>query len=161
VPLIDGWLSLRLVSNPGAAFSFGSGATWVFPIVAAAVCVVIVIGARRLNSQSWAWAVGLLLGGALGNLLDRLIRPPGPLRGHVVDFIDYRVFVGNVADIFIVAAAGLMILLAVRGVAWSAGGDQPDNVSEDPTGQADGAGLDPAGQRSASEVPPTSPEPAP
>ncbi len=117
VPVIDGLLSLRMVLNPGAAFSFATGMTWVFTIIAVAVVVVIVRVARRLGSRAWAVALGLLLGGAVGNLLDRLFRPPGVARGHVVDFIDYGgIFVGNVADIAIVAAAGLVVILAIRGV---------------------------------------------
>ena len=65
----------------------------------------IVVAARRIGSAAWAWALGLLLGGALGNLTDRLSANPGPGRGHVVDFIDYfGLFIGNVADIAIVGA---------------------------------------------------------
>ena len=69
------------------------------------------------SSVDWLAALGLLLGGALGNLTDRLFREPGFGRGHVVDFIDYRVFIGNVADIAIVTAACLVALLSVRGIA--------------------------------------------
>jgi signal peptidase II len=72
---------------------------------------------RRLGSRGWAVALGMLLGGAVGNLADRLAREPGFGRGHVVDFLDYAgFFVGNVADIAIVAAAALIVLLSLRGV---------------------------------------------
>lgn len=117
VPVVDGLLMLRLVFNPGAAFSFATGMTWVFTIIAASVVVVVARVSRRLGSRAWAWALGLLLGGAVGNLLDRLFRPPGFARGHVVDFIDYAgLFVGNVADIAIVVAAVLIAWLGLRGV---------------------------------------------
>lgn len=116
VPILGEWLQLTLVYNPGAAFSLATGMTWVLTVVAIGVVVAIVRFARRLRSRTWAIALGMLLGGALGNLGDRLFRSPGFPQGHVVDFIDYGVFVGNVADIAIVAAAGLIILLGIRGI---------------------------------------------
>lgn len=117
VPVVDGWLALRLLFNPGAAFSLGEGTTWLFTAVAVVVVVVIVRVSRRLGSLRWAMALGLLLSGALGNLTDRLLREPGFGRGRVVDFIAYRDwFVGNVADIWIVAAAVAIGLLGAVGV---------------------------------------------
>ena len=117
VRIIDGLLSLRLVYNPGAAFSLASGATWIFTIIATVVVVVVVRVARRIGSALWAVALGLILGGAIGNLLDRLFRPPSFGQGHVVDFIDYAgFFVGNVADIAIVAAGALVIVLTILGI---------------------------------------------
>jgi len=116
-PLLGSLLGLRLVFNPGAALSIATGMTWVLTLIACAVVVVVVRVSRRLGSTGWAIALGLLLGGALGNLVDRLIREPGFARGHVIDFIAYaNVFVGNVADIAIVAAAGLVVIQAMRGV---------------------------------------------
>ncbi|MDX6389596.1 MAG: signal peptidase [Streptosporangiaceae bacterium] len=115
IVLPGGWVELRLISNPGAAFSFGSGATWVFTLCAtAAVAIVPWLAARaRSRSRGQAIALGLLLGGAAANLLDRLFRAPGPGVGRVVDFIDYHGwFVGNVADIAIVASAGILIMRA-------------------------------------------------
>ncbi len=110
-------LGLELTRNAGAALSIGTGMTWVLTLAAVVVVVVVVRTARRARSTAWAVTFGLLLGGALGNLGDRLFRDPGPLRGHVVDFIAYGDwFIGNVADIAIVVAAGLVILLVVRGV---------------------------------------------
>ena len=91
--------------------------TWVLTIVAAVVIVVVVRASRRIGSWAWAVALGLLLGGALGNLVDRLVREPGLARGEVVDFIAYADwFVGNVADIAIVSAAVLVVILAALGV---------------------------------------------
>lgn len=110
-------LRLKLIGNPGAALSLGAGSTWVMTVIAAVVLVAIIFGARDLGSRAWALALGALLGAALGNLTDRFVRPPGGGQGHVVDFIDYNGwFIGNVADIWIVAAAILIVLLALRGI---------------------------------------------
>ncbi|MGO1561919.1 Lipoprotein signal peptidase [Actinomycetales bacterium JB111] len=116
VPLIGEYLGFRLVFNPGAAFSMATGSTWLFTVITVIVVVVILRYARRLNSLPWAIALGMLLGGALGNLTDRFFRDPGPFRGHVVDFISYYDwFVGNVADIGIVVAALMICVLALTG----------------------------------------------
>lgn len=115
--LVGDLLGLQLTRNPGAALSIATGMTWVLTLVAAVVVLVVLRTARRAASNAWAVTFGLLLGGALGNLGDRLFREPGPLRGHVVDFIAYGDwFIGNVADIAIVVAAGLVMLLVARGV---------------------------------------------
>ena len=115
--LLGDLLRLELIRNPGAAFSLGTGNTWVLTLLAVLVLVVIVRSSRRLGSLGWACAFGLILGGALGNLTDRLTREPGFGRGHVVDFLDYNGwFIGNVADIAIVGAAALIVVLSVRGI---------------------------------------------
>lgn len=117
VELVGSLLQLRLIRNPGAAFSLATGMTWLLTVVAVGVVVVVLRSARRIGSAGWAVALGLLLGGAVGNLTDRLVREPGFARGHVVDFIDYSgFFVGNVADIAIVVAAVVVGLLGLRGV---------------------------------------------
>lgn len=116
VPLIGNVLRLQLTYNPGAAFSIGTGATWLLSLIMVVVIVIVVRLAPKIRSTAWAWAFGLLLGGALGNLGDRLFRAPGFPNGHVVDFIDYGWFVGNIADIAIVAAAAVIIVLSLRGV---------------------------------------------
>lgn len=117
VPVVDGILQLRLVRNPGAAFGLGVGMTIVFTLVAIAVVVIIVRVARRLGSTWWALALGFLLGGALGNLTDRLFRAPGPGRGHVVDFLELPYWpVFNVADSAIVAAGIVMVALSVKNI---------------------------------------------
>jgi signal peptidase II len=116
VPLLGDLLGLQLVYNPGAAFSFATGMTWVFTIIMVVVAVAVLRVSRRLGSTAWAVALGMLLGGCLGNLYDRLFREPGFAVGHVVDFINYNGwFVGNVADIAIVGAAALVAFLALRG----------------------------------------------
>ena len=117
INLVGSAIRLNLIRNAGAAFSIGHGATWALTLIACAVMVFTVVTARRLGSLAWALALGLLLGGSLGNLVDRLVRPPGPGRGHVVDFIDYfGWFIGNVADIAIVGAAVFIAALAMRGL---------------------------------------------
>ena len=135
VEVVDGVLQLRLVRNPGAAFSVATNMTVVLALVATVVVVVILRMSRRLRSGPWALALGCLLGGAVGNLIDRVFREPAPLRGHVVDFLElpnWPVF--NLADSAIVGAAVLVVLLTLRGVAFdgSAGvkhGDPPDGSS--------------------------------
>ena len=115
--LVGSVLQLNLTRNPGAAFSIGTGATWVLTVIASAVVVFIVFTARRLGSRGWALALGLLLGGSLGNLTDRMFRAPGPGRGLVVDFLQLPNFpIFNIADSAIVSAAVLIALLAFRGV---------------------------------------------
>lgn len=119
VPVIDGFVQLRLVRNPGAAFGIGSSLTVVLVLIVAAVIVVILTMSRRLTSVPWAIALGGMLGGALGNLVDRLFREPGPLRGHVVDFLElpnWPVF--NVADSSVVAGAMLIGVLSLRGITY-------------------------------------------
>ena len=115
--LLGGQLLIRVSRNSGAAFSFAEGATLLFTAVAIAVIVVILRVSRRLRSAGWAVALGLLLGGASGNLVDRLLRSPGPGRGAVVDFIDFQVWPSfNVADSAIVTGGVLAVLLSMRGV---------------------------------------------
>lgn len=117
VPVVGEILQLRLVFNPGAAFSIGTGMTWLLTIVAVVVVVVVAHVARGLGSRGWAVALGLLVGGALGNLVDRLTRPPGFARGHVVDFLELpRWPVFNLADSAISVAAVLIVVLALRGI---------------------------------------------
>jgi signal peptidase II len=117
IRLLGGILLLREARNSGAAFSFAQGATVAFTAVAVGVVVVILRTARRLRSLPWALVLGLLLGGASGNLADRLFRTPGPLRGAVVDWIDFRVWpVFNVADSAIVVGGILAVLLSFVGV---------------------------------------------
>ncbi len=108
VQVVGDFLQFRLLYNPGAAFSIGTGSTWVFTVLAAIAAVV-------LQTPSRAIALALLLGGAVTHLLDRLFRAPGFARGHVVDFIDYNgFFVGNVADIALFAGAVLFVVLTFR-----------------------------------------------
>lgn len=117
IRLLGGGLLLNVGRNPGAAFSFAEGATILFTLVAVGVAVVILRTARRLGSAGWAVSLGLLLGGAVGNLIDRVFRSPGVGRGAVVDFIDFRVWpVFNLADSAIVIGGVLAVVLSVRGI---------------------------------------------
>ncbi|RMI37358.1 signal peptidase II [Streptomyces triticirhizae] len=117
IEVIGEWLRFVAVRNPGAAFGFGETLTVVLTCVATAVIVVIIRLARKLYSAPWAVALGLLLGGALGNLTDRLLRSPGVFEGHVVDFIAPKHFaVFNLADSAIVCGGILIVLLSFRGL---------------------------------------------
>ncbi|MFZ0324649.1 MAG: signal peptidase II [Actinomycetes bacterium] len=117
VHVLGHWLQIAYVRNPGAAFGLGAGVTVVFSAVAVAVVVVILRVARRLASVWWAIALGGLLGGAVGNLLDRVFRSPGLMRGHVVDWIQVPNFpVFNLADSAIVVSAVLMVVLSMLGI---------------------------------------------
>ncbi|WP_256668103.1 signal peptidase II [Nocardia cyriacigeorgica] len=116
VYLIGDFARLSLVRNPGAAFSMATGMTWLLTLVATAVVIGVIRIGRTLRSMWWAIGLGMVLGGALGNLVDRLFRSPGPLQGHVVDFVAvgwWPVF--NVADSAIVCGAILLVVLTVFG----------------------------------------------
>lgn len=116
-PMLGSFISLQLVFNPGAAFSFLPHATWVFTVISTVVCVAIILFSRRVTSRLWALTLGFLLGGAAGNLIDRLVRPPAFASGHVIDFLNWNGwFTGNVADIWIVGAAIAACVLALFSV---------------------------------------------
>jgi len=118
VPVLGEVLQLHYVRNPGAAFSIATGYTWILSAIAIAVIVVIAFFAPRIRSLAWATMFGLVLGGAFGNVTDRLFRPPGFGTGHVIDFIQVIYFpaIFNVADIAVVSAMGLFLLLSLRNV---------------------------------------------
>ncbi|HUR13146.1 MAG TPA: signal peptidase II [Mycobacteriales bacterium] len=117
VRLLGDLLVLEVSRNSGAAFSFAQGATVLLTLIAAAVVVVIVRTLPRLRSTGWAVTLGLLLGGAAGNLVDRLLRAPGVGRGAVVDFIHPSHFASfNIADSAITIGALLAVLLSLRGI---------------------------------------------
>lgn len=117
VPVVGDLLVLRLVKNPGAAFSTGTEYTVVLSTLSIIAAVVVAYLSIRLRSRLWALGLGLLMAGVLGNLTDRLFREPGPMRGHVIDFLmlpNWPVF--NVADMAINGAAALILVQAFRGV---------------------------------------------
>lgn len=117
IELLGDWLKLDAIRNAGAAFGFGEAFTVIFTVIAAAVIVVIARLARKLYSLPWAIALGLLLGGALGNLTDRIFRSPGVFEGAVVDFIAPKHFaVFNLADSAIVCGGILIVLLSFKGL---------------------------------------------
>ncbi|GLW12192.1 lipoprotein signal peptidase [Microtetraspora sp. NBRC 13810] len=119
VQVIGEYLQFRVIRNSGAAFSIGTGMTIVFTIIATVVVIAILRTARNLRSLPWAVTLGLLLGGAFGNLTDRIFRSPAPFQGHVVDFIQvfpathFPIF--NISDSSIVCGGILAVYLAWRG----------------------------------------------
>lgn len=116
-PFIGDLIRFQLIYNPGAAFSIGTGFTWIFTIVAGIAAVAIAVFAWRVTSRAWAILLGLLLGGAATHFGDRMFREPSLGQGHVVDFIAYgNFFIGNVADIVIVGCGIAGIILMARGV---------------------------------------------
>ncbi len=128
VEVVGQLLQLHFVRNPGAAFSLGGGYTVLISALAIGVSVAIVRTARTLTNVWWAVVLGGVLGGAIGNLIDRLLRSPGPLRGHVVDFLalpNWPIF--NVADMSLVCSAVLAVILTVVGVDLS--GPEPDEAA--------------------------------
>ncbi len=123
-PVIGDLIRFQLIYNPGAAFSIGTGFTWIFTIIAAAVAIAIAIFSWRVTSRPWAILFGLLLGGAATHFGDRMFRAPSLGQGHVVDFIAYgNLFIGNVADIVIVGCGVFGVILMARGVKF-----RPDAV---------------------------------
>ncbi len=149
VHLIGNVLTLWLTRNPGAAFSVGTGETIIFTVIAFGVVGYIARTARRLYSVGWAIALGLLLGGAMGNLGDRIFRAPGLFRGYVVDWIGvvpryYPIF--NLADSAIVCGGILTVILALRGY-------HLDGTRSIDGHSADGNGTDEHGDLSAEAVP--------
>lgn len=131
IPIIGDLLSFQLVYNPGAAFSIGEEFTWVLTIIAALAVVAITWYASQVKSRAWAVALGMLLGGAITHLGDRLFRDPGFARGHVVDFINYNgYFIGNIADIALVGGAVMLVIISLMGIASR---PEPEPVSADAT----------------------------
>jgi signal peptidase II len=127
IRLLGGLLYLDVIRNSGAAFSMATGLTWVLSLIAVVVVVAIIWVAPRLRSIGWAIGLGLVLAGALGNLVDRIFRAPGPLRGHVVDFVSvfgpdgsyYPIF--NLADSAICVGGVLIVLMALFGRDYDGG----------------------------------------
>jgi signal peptidase II len=110
-------LSFTLVRNSGAAFSFATGFSIFFALLALSVVVAVIYYAKRITSTGWQITAGLLLGGVIGNLTDRIFREPGWLSGHVIDWIqipNWPVF--NLADSAIVIAAAISFTLTMRNI---------------------------------------------
>jgi signal peptidase II len=146
VPIIGDTVTWTLVRNSGAAFSMATGYTWMLTLIASAVVVGIIWMGRRLVSTWWAIGLGMILGGAMGNLVDRFCRAPGPLRGHVVDFLSigwWPVF--NVADPSVVGGAILLVTLSALGFDFDTVGRRRLNGDDDEQGNAiDESGGEPA-----------------
>jgi signal peptidase II len=117
IPVLPPLLHWYYIRNSGAAFSIGENVTWIFTIIMAGVAVAILFQVRRVGSAWWALALGLLLGGALGNLTDRLFREPSFAMGRVVDFIQLPNFaIFNIADSAVVSSVVIICLLTLRGI---------------------------------------------
>lgn len=115
IPLLGDWFGLQLAFNAGTVMSIGSGSTWLLTILAVAAVVALTIAAARVCTPAWSLTIGLALGGALGNLLDRLFAPPGIGRGYVTDFLAYgNLFIGNFADVALGAAMAVGTLIYLR-----------------------------------------------
>ena len=128
VQILGTVFQLELIRNPGAAFSIGVGMTIVFSLLSIAVILAILKTAGRLGSAGWAVVFGLVLGGALGNLTDRVVRSPGFLRGHVIDFFHLTHWpVFNVADSAFTVAAVIVVLLVMRNVPLEGGTAEPEH----------------------------------
>ncbi|MGH3155109.1 MAG: signal peptidase II [Streptosporangiaceae bacterium] len=135
---LGGLITLQLVRNPGAAFGFGASYTIIIAAIAVGTIVFILRAARRLRSLGWAIVLGLLLGGATGNLSDRIFRAPGPLRGYVIDWIKLPLFppTFNLADTAITFGAIIAVILALRGIRI----DGPGEIDSAKISQQAGAG---------------------
>jgi len=117
IKVIGEFFQLTLVRNPGAAFSFATGATIFLSLFSLVVMVVVLFYAPKITSRGWAVVLGLVLGGILGNMVDRIFREPGVLRGHVIDWLQLPNFpVFNIADTAIVSAALLSMVLTARNI---------------------------------------------
>ncbi|MEY3407293.1 MAG: signal peptidase [Actinomycetota bacterium] len=117
--VIANWLEFKLAYNPGAAFSFLSDATWLFTLFSTAATVFIVVNLSKLQHTGWAAAVGGVLGGAVGNLIDRLTQDPGFPVGHVIDFLHvpsiwlFQIF--NLADASLTISVIALMIMSLRG----------------------------------------------
>jgi signal peptidase II len=130
IEVLGRWLQWSFATNSGAAFSFGSGSTWLFTLLAAVIIGSVLYFTPKVANQWWALSMGLILGGGLGNFLDRLFREPSFGQGHVIDFIrvpNWPVF--NIADMAVVSGACLAVLLSLRGIDYrGAQDDAPDTA---------------------------------
>jgi signal peptidase II len=150
VPVLGEFLQLYSVRNSGAAFSIGESVTWIFTIALAVVAGVIVWKAFATRSRLWAVVLGVLLGGVLGNLSDRLFRAPGFAVGHVVDMISMPWMIPaifNVADVFIVTGMISIALLIISGLRLDGTRERDDKAGRDMSAEdgSDSAGDGAAG----------------
>ena len=148
IPVIGDFLSFKLAFNSGAAFSFGHSATWIFTLVSALVSVSIPFFILRTRPAARI-ILGIVWGGAVGNLIDRLLRDPGFPEGHVVDFINYNGwFIGNIADIALVL--GLIALFVVE-IFFTETPDAEASDDGEPSEEATDEPADEAGDEVAAE----------
>ena len=142
IRIVGDTVRLLLLRNPGAAFSMGTGSTVILSIVATVVVLGLLWFSRQVHSRWWAWGLGLILGGAAGNLIDRYLRSPGVLRGHVVDFVSvgwWPVF--NVADSCLVAGVIVVAVAVFKGVDYD-GTRTSEKITGTTTGDVDSGTRD-------------------
>lgn len=139
IPLVGDLLGLQLAFNPGALLSLGSEVTWVLTVLGVGATAYLFVVAIRARESWWAAGIGFILGGAIGNVLDRLLAPPGFGRGHVTDFLAYgNWFIGNLADVALgVGAIILAVGLWIRRQARS----KPSGPEAEPAAKAEVNGL--------------------
>ncbi|MDA0567053.1 signal peptidase II [Streptomonospora sp. S1-112] len=162
MPVVGDLLRFTLIFNTGAAFSIGSDVPWLFFLIASCVVVYILFMARKLGSLGWTVALGLILGGATGNLVDRVMRPPAPFHGAVVDWIAVPNFpVFNLGDSCICVGGALAVLLAFRGINidgtresdQAPAKDGADGAAEAPAAEPGAAAAEDPGQERGSAEP--------
>lgn len=132
VEILGGLIRLQFVRNFAGSNNLFGGHTLQISLFAIAAVLVLVVVAFRISTKVAAVAVGLLLGGALGNLIDRIVREPSPLHGGVVDWLRLTSLSNsmNVADLAIDAAVVLMLVTA--GLAWWRGREQEQPAQGEP-----------------------------
>ncbi len=119
IQVVGNLLQFSFLRNPGAAFSIGTNVTWVFTLISIALSIAVLVISKNVANRTWAIALGGLLGGALGNLVDRIFRSPEPFQGHVVDFIllpNYPMF--NISDSAVVVSAIAMVIMSIQGIEY-------------------------------------------
>ncbi len=129
IQVVGNLLQFSFLRNPGAAFSIGTNVTWVFTLISIAVSIAVLVISKNVVNRTWAIALGGLLGGALGNLVDRIFRSPEPFQGHVVDFIllpNYPMF--NISDSAVVVSVIAMVIMSIRGIEY--GSTQTSSLPE-------------------------------
>lgn len=140
INLVGDTVRLVLLRNPGAAFSMGTELTVVLSVVATVVVAGLLWFSRRVHSRWWAWGLGLILGGAAGNLIDRYFRAPGILEGHVVDFMSvgwWPVF--NVADSCLVAGVIVVAVAVLRNIDYDGSRGTGESAAEKDSADKDSA----------------------
>lgn len=135
IPLLGDLLGLQLAFNPGAILSLGADFTWLLTLLGVVAVVLLIVAAARARTALWAAGIGLILGGAIGNLIDRLFSPPGFGVGYVTDFLAYgNLFIGNLADVFLgIGVVLLLISVWIRGRAGKRADVSAPSTSETTT----------------------------
>ena len=117
IKVLGSFFQLSFARNSGAAFSFATGGTIFLSLFSLIALAVIFYYSPRITSKGWAVVLGLVMGGIIGNLIDRIFREPGLLRGHVIDWMQFPHWpIFNIADSAIVIAALISMVLSARNI---------------------------------------------